>query len=173
MSILEISSSGGCACDPARARYYRIVFRRNLVAVILTLICFSSVAAAAEWSTDYAKALATAKAQNKRVLLDFTGSDWCGPCIQFKKAVFSRPEFAAYAEKNLVLVEVDYPQRKQQSPTLVKQNERLAKQYGIEEKGYPTVVLLDPNGEILREFNGYSGETAADLIAWIEGKKKS
>lgn len=148
------------------------MFRRHPFAVLLAFFCFASVAVAADWSTDYAKALATAKAQNKRVLLDFTGSDWCGPCIQFKKQVFSRSEFAAYAEKNLVLVEVDYPQRKKQSPGLVTQNERLAKQYGIEEKGYPTVVLLDPNGKILREFNGYSGESVADLLAWIEGKKK-
>lgn len=148
------------------------MFRRNFFAVLLSVLCFSSVVVAAEWSTDYAKALETAKAQNKRVLLDFTGSDWCGPCIYFKKTALSRPEFVAYAEKNLILVEVDYPQRKQQSEELVKQNERLAKEYGLEGKGLPTVVLLDPNGKILREFNGYSGETAADLIAWIEGEKK-
>jgi thiol:disulfide interchange protein len=146
--------------------------RCNLLAALLGFLCFSSVAAAAEWPTDYAEALATAKAQNKRVLLDFTGSDWCGPCIQFKKLALSGPEFVAYAEKNLILLEVDYPQRKAQPAELVKQNERLSKQYGIEEKGLPTVVLLDPNGKILREFNGYSGESAADLIAWIEGKKK-
>jgi thioredoxin-related protein len=148
------------------------MFRRNLFAALLAFLSFSSVAAAADWSTDYAKALETAKAQNKRVLLDFTGSDWCGPCIQFKKQVFSRPAFAAYAEKNLVLVEVDYPQRKKQSPELVKQNERLSKQYGIETKGFPTVVLLDPNGKILRELTGYDGESVAELIAWVEGKAK-
>jgi protein disulfide-isomerase len=148
------------------------MFRRNLFAVLLVFLCFSSVAVAADWQTDYTKALQTAKTQNKRVLLDFTGSDWCGPCIQLKKAVFSRPEFAAYADKNLVLVEVDYPQRKKQSAELVKQNERLAKQYGIEGKGYPTVVLLDPNGKIARELTGYNGESVADLIAWIEGKAK-
>ena len=148
------------------------MIRRNFFAVLLLFLCFSSGAVAADWSTDYAKALATAKAQNKRVLMDFTGSDWCGPCIQFKKLALSRPEFIAYAEENLVLVQVDYPQRIQQPAELVKQNERLAKEYGLEGKGLPTVVLLDPDGKILREFNGYSGETAADLIAWIEGKKK-
>jgi thioredoxin-related protein len=148
------------------------MFRRNLFAVLLAFLSLANVAAAGDWPTDYAKALETAKAQNKRVLLDFTGSDWCGPCIQFKKQVFSRPEFAAYAEKNLVLVEVDYPQRKKQSPELVKQNDRLSKQYGIEAKGFPTVVLLDPNGKILRELTGYDGESVAELIAWIEGKAK-
>jgi protein disulfide-isomerase len=137
------------------------------------LVFFSVTAlAAADWQTDYAKALETAKAQNKKVLLDFTGSDWCGPCIQLNRRAFSRPEFRAYADKNLVLVEVDYPQGKRQSAELVKQNEKLSKQYGIDEKGFPTVVLLDPGGKVVREFTGYDGETAADLIAWIEGKGK-
>jgi thioredoxin-related protein len=148
------------------------MFRRNLFAVLLAFLSFANVAAAGDWPTDYTKALETAKIQNKRVLLDFTGSDWCGPCIQFKKQVFSRPEFAAYVEKNLLLVEIDYPQRKKQPAELVKQNERLSKQYSIEEKGFPTVVLLDPNGKILRELTGYDGESAANLIAWIEGKAK-
>ena len=139
---------------------------------VIVFLTTCGLLSAAEWSTDYAKALETAKAQNKRVLLDFTGSDWCGPCIQLKKRAFSRPEFGSYAEKNLILVEVDYPQRKKQSPALVKQNERLAKEYGIEEKGYPTLVLLDPGGKIVRELSGYDGETATDIIAWIEGKGK-
>jgi thioredoxin-related protein len=142
---------------------------------ILLLVGFLATAQpgfAAGWETDYAKALETAKRENKRVLVDFTGSDWCGPCIQLNKRVFSRPEFIEYAGKNLVLVEIDYPQRKKQSDTLVKQNERLAQQYRIEEKGYPTLVLLDPAGKIVRELQGYDGETPADIIAWIEGKGK-
>lgn len=145
---------------------------RKLLLVLLALLITAGPAVAADWETDYAKALETAKRENKRVLLDFTGSDWCGPCIQLNKRAFSRPEFRAYAEKNLVLVEIDYPQRKKQSASLVKQNEKLAKQYGIEEKGYPTIVLLDPAGKIVRELSGYDGETAADMIAWIEGKGK-
>lgn len=145
---------------------------RKLFIVVIVFLATSGLVSAAEWQTDYDKALQTARAQNKRVLLDFTGSDWCGPCIQLKQRVFSRPEFISYADKNLILVELDYPQRKKQSASLVKQNERLAKQYGIEEKGYPTLVLLDPAGKILRELNGYDGENAADLIAWIEGKGK-
>ena len=146
--------------------------RSKLIWLLLGFFTAAQLAVAADWPTDYAKALETAKRENKRVLLDFTGSDWCGPCIQLNKRAFSRPEFISYAEKNLVLVEIDYPQRKKQSPALVKQNERLAKQYGIEEKGYPTLVLLDPAGKIVRELSGYDGETAADLIAWIEGKGK-
>ena len=145
---------------------------RKLLLVLLALLLTAGPAVAADWETDYARALQTAKAENKRVLLDFTGSDWCGPCIQLNRRAFSRPEFISYAAKNLILVEIDYPQRKKQSASLVKQNEKLAKQYGIEEKGYPTIVLLDPAGKIVRELSGYDGETAADMIAWIEGKGK-
>src|SRR4051794_40112881 len=148
------------------------MFHRKLLVTTFLVLATVALVAADEWQTDYAKALATAKEQNKQVLLDFTGSDWCGPCIELRKRVFSQAEFRKYAEKNLVFVEVDYPQRKKQSAELKNQNEKLAKQYGIDEKGYPTIVLLDPNGKTVREFNGYSGEGVADIIAWIEGKKK-
>ena len=148
------------------------MINRTLSLALFVLIATCAGVSAADWQTDYAKALQMAKSQNKRVLLDFTGSDWCGPCIALRKQVFSRSDFRAYADKNLVLVEVDYPQRKKQSAELKKQNEKLSKQYGIDEKGFPTVVLLDPAAKVIREFTGYDGETAAGLIAWIEGKAK-
>ena len=145
--------------------------RKFYLAVVLAFLATNALVAA-EWETDYAKALEKAKSGNKRVLLDFSGSDWCGPCIELKKRVFSRPDFISYADKNLILVEVDYPQRKKQSAGLKAQNEKLSKQYGIGEKGFPTIVLLDPAGKVAREFTGYDGATTADVIAWIEGKKK-
>ena len=148
------------------------MFHRKICLALLSLCLTTGVFAAGGWETDYGKALAQAKSENKKVLLDFTGSDWCGPCIELRKRVLSRPEFHAYADKNLVLVEIDYPQRKQQSADLKKQNEKLSKQYGIDAKGFPTIVLLDPNGKVVREFTGYDGEPIGDLIAWIEGKKK-
>jgi protein disulfide-isomerase len=148
------------------------MFHRNLFRIVLTLVATSGIAAPAEWQTDYGKALEMAKSQHKQVFLDFTGSDWCGPCIELRKRVLSRPDFAAYADKNLVLVEIDYPQRKQQSAELKQQNEKLSHQYGIDEKGFPTIVLLDPDGKKVREFTGYDGENTAGLIAWIEGKSK-
>jgi thioredoxin-related protein len=140
-------------------------------ALALTLGFFAMGASGAQWNSDYGNALATAKASNKYVLLDFTGSDWCPPCLQLKKAVFSNAAFLSYAEKHLVLVEIDFPRRKVLPPKIVKQNERLEKQYNID--GYPAVILLDPNGKSLGRLDGYNGENAADVIAWIEklGKK--
>jgi len=148
------------------------MLNRVFVLAVLVLLAGCLEVPAANWQTDYGKALEMAKAQNKPVLLDFTGSDWCSPCIALKKRVFSNAAFRAYAQKNLVLVEVDYPQRKKQSAQLKTQNEKLSREYGIEEKGFPTLILLDPSGKVLREFGGYDGESAAEVIAWIEGKAK-
>jgi thioredoxin-related protein len=135
------------------------------------LIAFSfvtTIARGSEWQTDYEQALATAKAAKKCVLLDFTGSDWCGPCIQMKKVVFSKAAFLNYANMNLVLVEIDYPRVKALPEKVTKQNEQLMHQYGIDRSGYPTVILLNPDGKILGQLEGYSGERPADIIAWVE-----
>lgn len=138
------------------------------------LIVLSFVATNAngsDWQTNYEQALATAKAEKKFVLLDFTGSDWCGPCIQMKRAVFSKPAFLKYAKQNLVLVEIDFPRAKKLSDKEKAQNERLAQQYHIEESGYPTVVLLDPEGKIVGQLEGYDGEQPADFIKWVEKRR--
>jgi len=148
------------------------MLNRVFLLAVLVLLAGCYEAVAADWQTDYGKALGMAKAQNKQVLLDFTGSDWCPPCMALRKQVFSSSAFGAFAQKNLILVEVDFPQRKKQSAELKAQNEKLAAQYGIEEKGFPTVVLLDPSGKVVRQFTGYEGEAAPEIIAWIEGKTK-
>jgi len=135
------------------------------------LIAFSlvaTIARGAEWQTDYEQALATAKGARKYVLLNFTGSDWCGPCIEMRRSVFAKPDFLSFAQKSLILVEIDYPRRKALSEKTTKQNERLMHQYGIDRSGFPTVVLLNPDGKILGQLEGYSGEGPADIIAWVE-----
>src|SRR5438093_5259325 len=88
-------------------------------------------AAELNWTTDVLKAQAKAKEEKKLVFLDFTGSDWCGWCIKLHNEVFSKPEFEEYAKKNLVLVEVDFPLRKQQSEELKKANQALLEKYAI------------------------------------------
>src|SRR5947209_4080600 len=69
-----------------------------------------------QWLTDLPKAQAKAKAENKMLLMDFAGSDWCPPCMALKKKVFSSSEFEAFAKTSLVLVDVDFPRRKQLDP---------------------------------------------------------
>jgi protein disulfide-isomerase len=141
---------------------------RNFSCLLIVCSFVTTMANGSEWQTDYGQALATAKAARKCVLLDFTGSDWCGPCIQMKKVVFSKAAFLNYAKQNLVLVEVDYPRRKALPEDVTKQNGRLMHQYDIEKSGFPTVILLNPDGKILGQLEGYGGERPADIIAWVE-----
>lgn len=142
---------------------------RRFSCLLLGFILVATIArGAAEWQTDYEQALAAAKAARKCVLLDFTGSDWCPPCIQMKKVVFSNAAFLNYAHKNLILVEIDYPSRKTLPENIVRQNERLERQYSLDGKGLPTLVLLSPDGKILAERQGYGGEGPAEIIAWVE-----
>src|SRR5580698_6567572 len=118
----------------------------------LTLICRAG-AEQLEWLTDVPAALAKAKAENKFVLLDFTGSDWCGWCMKLKSTVFEQPQFAAFARANLVMVEVDFPREKPQSDALKQANEALARQYDV--SGYPTLIVLNRAGEQVDKSVGY------------------
>lgn len=134
---------------------------------LLVACCFlTTIVRGSDWQTDYERALATAKAARKYVLLDFTGSDWCGPCIQMEKVVFSQAAFLTFAKENLVLVEIDYPRRTVLPEKVTKQNELLLHKYGV--GGYPMVILLDPDGKVLGQLEGYGGERPADIIAWVE-----
>src|SRR5882757_4954075 len=110
-------------------------------------------AAELQWLTDLPKAQAQAKAENKMVLMDFTGSDWCGWCIKFKKESLDTVEFKDYAAKNLVLVELDFPNKKPQSAGLKAANKALAGQYKV--SGYPTFVVLSKDGREIGRQDGY------------------
>lgn len=141
---------------------------RRYASLLIAFGFVATIARGSDWQTDYKQALATAKATRKYVLLDFTGSDWCGPCIELNRVVFSQPAFLTYAEKSLVLVELDYPRRKKLSEDIARQNAHLAHEYNIDRSGFPTVVLLDPDGKALGQIEGYGGERPADVIAWVE-----
>jgi protein disulfide-isomerase len=124
-----------------------------------------------EWLTDLPAAQAKAKKENKHVLLDFTGSDWCGWCIKLNKEVFSKPEFAEYAKKNLVLVEVDFPQRKKLSAAQTKANNALQTKYDIE--GFPTLVILDSEGKLAGKMGYVPGGPKPFLAELGKFTKKS
>ncbi len=115
--------------------------------MFLGLAILPSAARAANWVTDLPSAQSAAKSENKMVLIDFTGSDWCGWCIRLRNEVFSQPEFDAFAAENLVLVEADFPRQKPQTSELKQANAALAERFHI--KGYPTLILLDGEGNQL------------------------
>jgi thioredoxin-related protein len=130
----------------------------------------STIAAAKSgWLTSFDQAQKEAQTKNKLLLMDFTGSDWCGWCIMLDKEVFSKPEFKEYASKNLVLLELDFPRRKQMPPEISAQNERLMMKYGIQ--GFPTVVVFDSSGKPLGAL-GYQAGGPQAFIAQLEKLRK-
>jgi protein disulfide-isomerase len=144
----------------------RKIFRLLLVASLVSGGIVASSEAAEGWKTDYSAALAQAAKENKMVLLDFTGSDWCGWCIKLQKDTFSKPEFKKFAEQSLVLVELDFPRGKTQSDELKRQNEELAEKFGVQ--GFPTLVLLDPQGKETVRNVGYLQGGPEAFIQWVE-----
>jgi thioredoxin-related protein len=140
---------------------------------IAMLACFALLkvsAADLNWLTDVPKAEAQAKSENKLVLMDFTGSDWCGWCMKLDKETFSQPEFADYAGKNLVLVQLDYPNKKPQPDDLKKANAALQKKYSIE--GFPTLIALKPDGTVVWKQVGYLAGGPQALITKLDEAKK-
>lgn len=105
------------------------------------------------WNKNYDAALAKAKESGRRVLINFTGSDWCHWCILMDEETLSKQAFKDYADKHLVLVYVDSPARKQLESSLVSQNDRLKRKYGV--SGFPTFVVLDPDGKEIDRREGY------------------
>jgi protein disulfide-isomerase len=118
-----------------------------------------------QWQTDFATASANARKSGLYMLLDFSGSDWCGWCMKLEAEVFSKPEFRQYANGNLVSVLVDFPNEKPQTKQLKAQNAELARKYGIE--GYPTVIILSPEGEQV----GKTGYLAGGAKNYVDNLK--
>lgn len=137
---------------------------------ILGLLCVSATLALAGankagWDDDYAKGLAEAAKENKLVLLDFTGSDWCGWCIKLDEEVFSKTEFKRFAKEKLVLVELDYPKGKNQTKKIKEQNAELKTKFKV--SGYPTIVLVDAEGKEQARWVGYKATLMDELKAKV------
>jgi thioredoxin-related protein len=114
------------------------------------------------WVTDLSKAEEQAQQENKLVLMDFTGSDWCPPCKLLHKNVLTSKEFLEYAKSNLVLVLVDFPISKPLPPDPEKANKTLARHYQVE--AYPTIVITDAKGKVLSLTAGYENESARAFV---------
>jgi len=138
-------------------------FSKLFVTALLLAFVSTAFSGESKWHTDYAKALEEAKAQNKVVLLDFTGSDWCGWCMKLKDESLDKPAFKHYAQNNLVLVEVDFPHNKSQQEKVKEQNQQLAKQFNVH--GYPCLVLIDKDQRVLGRQGGYLAGGPSALIA--------
>lgn len=135
----------------------------------LAAIAFIAPALAGEgWLTDLDAAKKQAAEENKMIFVEFTGSDWCPPCIALKKDVLSKPEFLDAAQKNFVLVELDFPRTKEQAPELKKKNQAESEKYRIE--GFPTIVFADAQGRPVNVAVG--GRDMAGVMAVMEESVK-
>ena len=117
------------------------------------------------WNGNLEKAIEQAKEENKAVLVNFTGSDWCIWCKRLSAEVFQQKEFEAYAKDNLVLVMLDFPKDIQQSQQTKEYNNKLAQKYGIQ--GFPTILLIDGQGKLVAQ-TGYQPGGAAKYVEHLK-----
>jgi thioredoxin-related protein len=141
----------------------KTLFTRCGIAFAVIALSTTMAFAKSGWSEDYQQSVAKGKAENKLVLLDFTGSDWCVWCKKLDKEVFSTPEFQDYAKNHLVLMEVDFPQAKPQPANIKAQNDKLQSKFKIE--GYPTVIVLNPEGKPVGQLGYMEGGPKAFIAA--------
>jgi protein disulfide-isomerase len=127
--------------------------RLFLIAAAVSLVFAGFARAESDWLRDFSKAQEQAKANHKLLFLNFTGSDWCGWCIKLDKDIFSQQKFKDFAHDNLVLVELDFPRRKSQPTEERKQNLELAQKYEV--LGFPTIIVLNSEGQTVWKFDGY------------------
>jgi thioredoxin-related protein len=122
------------------------------------------------WQLNFDQAKVEARQSHKLILLNFSGSDWCGPCIKLKKDVFESSEFQAFAADHIILVRADFPRltKNQLDAHQTAHNEALAETYNKQGK-FPFTVLLDANGRVLQTWEGYpKGITPTSFIADIQ-----
>ena len=118
------------------------------------------------WHDTLATAVSEAQMNDKLILADFTGSDWCHWCVKLKQDIFSTPEFKAWANDNVVLLELDYPRKGSQSAAIKQQNEMLKNRYKI--SSYPTVLILDAAGNVRAKMGYEQGKSPAHWVQIAE-----
>jgi thioredoxin-related protein len=121
--------------------------------------------AASGWHYNLNEARQLAKDQHKHILLNFSGSDWCGPCIQLRKQILDNPDFLQMADTTLVLVNADFPRSKKNQPSAQQQvqNNAMADKYNSQGK-FPYTLLLDADGKVLKTWEGFPNEKPADFV---------
>jgi len=120
------------------------------------------------WLGDFNQATTEASKTHKLILINFSGSDWCGPCIRERKEILETATFESFASDHLVLVRADFPRQKkdQLSKDQIKRNEALADKYNSEGK-FPYTLLVDENGKVLKEWDGFPNESPEKFVEQI------
>lgn len=139
---------------------------KKLLSILLLINCL--MVFSQDWETSYKNSITKAQNQNKKIILVFQGSDWCGPCIKLSKEIWSSEEFIAYSKINYILIQADFPRKKKNALEKEQQeiNNFLAEKYNP--NGYfPLVVVLNKNGEVLGE-TSYKKTTPKQYINLLE-----
>jgi thioredoxin-related protein len=121
------------------------------------------------WETDFEKAKQRAVTEQRSILLNFSGSDWCGPCISLRREIFESVAFLEFAGKNLVLLNADFPRLKKNQLTKEQQkkNDLLADKYNGQGH-FPFTVLLDAEGKVIRSWDGLPKASPEEFIAQVK-----
>ena len=146
------------------------MYKLALSLMVALMAMQASVQAETSWITDLPAAQAQAKKDKKLVFINFTGSDWCGWCKRLQKEVFTTKDWNDYTAKNLVLVEIDFPNQKKQSDALKKANTALQSKHKVD--GFPTLVVLDGDGKEVWRKVGYMDGGPKAWIAEMSKLKK-
>ena len=118
-----------------------------------------------DWKENLEQAVAQAKMENKAVLVNFTGSDWCIWCKRLNSEVFTQKEFEDYAKNNLVLVKLDFPKDIPQTNETKLYNNTLAQKFGIQ--GFPTILIMNSKGDLVAK-TGYQPGGPAKYVDHIK-----
>lgn len=146
-------------------------FTMKQLALIFALFLVSTGLHAQQFETNFETAQANSQSSGKPIVLVFSGSDWCKPCILLKQNILATPEFSAFSDEKLVTVNLDFPYRKKNllSKELQAQNEELAEIYNP--KGtFPLVILLNEDMSIAEQFDYHPKMEAAAFIQQIDAK---
>ena len=141
---------------------------------LFVLLMFVFPHTSSSWLTNFDEAKQVAEKSHKMILLTFSGSDWCVPCIRLHKEVFESAEFEKYAENNLVLVNADFPRLKKNrlSKEQTMMNEHLADQFN-RNGSFPLTILLDANGKLVKQWEGVPKETVEQFVNEIDASVHS
>jgi thioredoxin-related protein len=136
------------------------------IKLLLLLPVFFSLRS--EWHNNLAEAKNIAQKEHKYILLNFSGSDWCGPCIRMRKEFFDSGVFKEMADSELVLVNADFPRSKKNQLPAAQQkiNDEMADKYNSQGK-FPYTLLLDPNGKVLQTWEGLPEESVESFTVDI------
>lgn len=151
-------------------RNFKIKKMRKVI--IIAFVFIGSLGYSQNWKTNFEEAKLEASAENKNILLVFSGSDWCAPCIKLDNVVWKSEAFQLEAEKNWVIYKADFPKKKanQLSAELTESNKKLAEKYN-RNGSFPLVLLLDKTGKVIG-MTGFKNISAAEYIQLIHSLEK-